>query len=98
MAGPEDLKKLSVGYPGGVVLHQHRLGVISQIFIDGILRRASPIPGPSPYNTLHQPEPGVCAPESAEAKGCGLQLRGDLPVNGRPLSRPGFPGEHNHGR
>ncbi len=74
MALPEDVEKFPEGNTKRIKINLDSLGMVSESAVGWVLCCTACIADARPYYSGDTPEPGVRAPESAEAECGGLDL------------------------
>jgi hypothetical protein len=89
---PEDFQQLLVGDDRRVEIDLDGLGVVAEVVVCGVGRRAAGVPYPGADDAVDSPELGIRAPESAQAEGGGFRAGGNCGIQGRDLNIRGAPG------
>ena len=90
MAFPENIQQLVISEAPGIIIHLHRLCMVTNV---AVVRRIYPAPGISHTRSNHAldyPEPGFDSPESPQTEGCSFKVGWHRRINGWNRRRSGF--------
>ncbi len=97
VALPEDLQQFRIRNYRGIKIHLHRLGVIAEAAVRGMLLGAARVTHSGANDAFEDPEPGLYAPESPESEGKSFGPGGLCGVDGWKVLGEGR-GDRLHGR
>jgi hypothetical protein len=86
VATPEDVQQLLVGNDRRVEIDLDGLGVVAEVVVGGVGRRAAGVPYPGADDAVDSPELGIRTPESAQTEGRGLRAGGHYGIQGWNLN------------